>query len=76
VYDEPSNKEETDMIYRLRIKEPDGSIQVIDMTHSQVSSYLTISREEFRKFIRGAETVLPDGASVYMINHFGKEEKH
>ena len=62
------------MIYRLRIKEPDGSIKVLDMAHSQVSEHLPMSREMYRKFIRGAEISMPDGTSVYMVNNFAKKK--
>jgi len=64
------------MIYRLRIKEADGSIKVLDMAHSQVSEHLPMSREVYRKFIRGSEISMPDGTSVYMVNNFAKEEAH
>ena len=60
------------MIYRVRIKEPNGNIKVLDMAESQISEYLPISREMYRKFIRGTEVTAPNGDAVYMINHLAR----
>jgi hypothetical protein len=53
---------------RVRIINPDGTIAVLDKTHSQMCEMLKpLTAVERRAFWAKQETALPSGHSVYLV---------
>lgn len=55
--------------YRLRIKRRDGTVSVVDQSHSQMCETTRgLSRADFRRFLKGESVTVQNGDNVKLVS--------